>query len=91
MPIIVTSQAFVSGTYPLQADIDGMMTEHGFEKLIAGAYYDPDEGFLVFDLFPKNAKVNDAGIICPFDPVVQRITPDFADFLRRHPDRIHNR
>jgi hypothetical protein len=91
IPIIVTSQPFISGTHPPQADLDGMMIEHGFEKLIAGAYYDTDDGLLVFDLFPKNAKFNEFGIICPFDPVVQRITPDFAEFLRANPDRIHNR
>ena len=90
-PIIVTTQPFITGTYPQQDALDEMMTEHGFEKFTSGGYYDCDEGLLVFDLFPKNAKVNEAGVICPFDPVVQRITADFADFLRDNPDRIHNR
>jgi len=31
------------------------------------------------------------GVIYPFDPVIQRILPDFAEFLRGNPDRIHNR
>lgn len=90
-PIIVTSQPFISGEYADQESLDNMMLEHGFEKLISGAYYDSDESLLMFDLFPKNAKIDANGIICPFDPVVQRIAPDFADFLRHFPDRIHNR
>ena len=90
-PIIVTSQPFISGEYASQEALDAMMLEHGFEKFISGAYYYVEDGLLVFDLFPKNAKINSTGVICPFDPVVQRITPDFADFLRKYPDRIHNR
>ncbi len=91
MPVIITSQPFISGSHPSQEHIDEMMIEHGFEKIIAGAFYDRDEGLLVFDLFPKNAKTNAAGVICPFDPVVQRITSEFAEFLRDFPDRIHDR
>jgi hypothetical protein len=90
-PIIITSQPFISGPYPTQQEIDEMMIEHGFEMLVAGAYYDKQEGLLVFDLFPKNAKTNSAGVICPFDPVIQRITSEFAVFLREFPDRIHDR
>jgi hypothetical protein len=90
-PVIITSQPFISGQYPSQEEIDKMMIEHGFEMLTAGAYYDNKEGLLIFDLFPKNAKTNSAGVICPFDPVIQRITSEFADFLRKNPDRIHDR
>ena len=90
-PIIVISQPFISGDYADQASLDNMMQEHGFEKFISGAYYDSDDGLLVFDLFPKNSKINGNGVICPFDPVVQRISSEFADFLRKFPDRIHNR
>lgn len=67
------------------------MTAKGFEQLTSGAYYDAKEGLLIFDLFPKNALQAADGTIYPFDPVIQRITPDFADFLRQHSDRIHNR
>ena len=48
-------------------------------------------GRLPYDLFPKNAMQAADGVIYPFDPVIQRIQPDFAEFLREHPDRIHNR
>lgn len=90
-PLVITSQPAIKGTPPTQADIDSMMASKGFEKLISGAYYDCENGYLVFDLFPKNAMQATDGVIYPFDPVIQRITPDFADFLRSFPDRIHNR
>ena len=63
----------------------------GYETLTAGAYYDSEHGLLIFDLFPKNAMQAADGVIYPFDPVIQRIQSDFADFLRANPDRIHNR
>ena len=90
-PVIVTSQPAIAGTLPTQSAIDETMTAKGFEQLTSGAYYDAKEGLLIFDLFPKNALQAADGNIYPFDPVIQRITPDFADFLRQHPDRIHNR
>jgi hypothetical protein len=49
------------------------------------------DGRLLYDLFPKNAMQAADGVIYPFDPVIQRIQPDFAEFLREHQDRIHNR
>lgn len=88
-PLIVTSQPAIKGSPPLQVAIDEMMAAKGFEKLISGAYYDARNGLLVFDLFPKNAVQAVDGVIYPFDPVIQRITPDFADFLRSDPERIH--
>jgi serine/threonin/tyrosin kinase-like protein len=90
-PLIVISQPAIKGMPPTQTGIDEMMATKGFEKLISGAYYDSENGFLVFDLFPKNAMQAADGVIYPFDPVIQRITPDFADFLRSDPERIHNR
>jgi len=65
------------------------MASVGYERLAAGAYY--REGFLIFDLVPRNAIAAADGIVYPIDPVVQRVQPDFADFLRENPDRIHNR
>ena len=67
------------------------MVAKGFEKLTPGAYYDEKHGLLLYDLFPKNAMQAADGVIYPFDPVIQRIQPDFAEFLRANPDRIHNR
>ena len=88
-PIIVTSQPAIKGDLPTQDALDEMMLQKGFEHLAAGAYYDSGRGLLVFDLFPKNARQAKDGVIYPFDPVVQRITPDFADFLRQNPKTIN--
>ena len=90
-PVIVTSQPAIKGIPPTQAEIDETMEAKGFEKLTPGAYYDAQNGLLIFDLFPKNAMQAADGVIYPFDPVIQRIQPDFAEFLRANPDRIHNR
>jgi hypothetical protein len=90
-PVIVTSQPTIKGTVPTQAAIDETMEAKGFEKLTPGAYYDMKHGLLLYDLFPKNAMQAADGVIYPFDPVIQRIQPDFAEFLRENPDRIHNR
>ncbi len=62
-----------------------------FEHLTAGASYDAKAGLLVFDLFPKNAKLAEDGVVYPSEPVVQRIDPEFGQFLRENPDRINNR
>lgn len=90
-PIIVTSQPAVSGSAPSQAALDELMQAKGFEPLATGAYYHAAEGLLVFDLFPRNAIQTDDGMVYPIDPVVQRIQPDFADFLRQHPHTINRR
>ena len=90
-PVIVTSQPAIAGTPPAQATVDEMMGEKGFERLGVGAYYDGGEGLLVFDLLPRNAMQAADGRIYPIDPVVQRVLPEFADFLRNPPDRINNR
>jgi hypothetical protein len=90
-PIIVTSQPEIKGTVPTQAAIDETMVAKGFEKLTPGAYYDEKNGLLLYDLFPKNAMQAADGVIYPFDPVIQRIQSDFAEFLGENPDRIHNR
>ncbi len=91
IPVIVTSQTAIEGVDAPPAAIDAMMQAKGFEKFCDGAYYDSRQRLLAFDLLPKNAKLASDGIVYPIDPVVQRITPDFADFLRENPDRIHNR
>ncbi len=67
------------------------MTKKVYEKLADGAYYDEPNGLLIFDLFPRNAIQTADGIIYPIDPVIQRITPEFADFLRTHPNTINLR
>lgn len=88
-PVIVTSQPAIAGQFAPPHQVDELMVSVGYERLAAGAYY--REGFLIFDLVPRNAIAAADGIVYPIDPVVQRIQPDFADFLRENPDRIHNR
>jgi hypothetical protein len=90
-PVIVTSQPAIKGIVPTQGEIDETMAAKGYEVFTAGAFYDGERGLPIFDLFPKNAMRAADGVIYPFDPVIQRIQCDFADFLRAHPDRIHNR
>jgi len=86
-PIIVTSQPAISGQAASRYLVDELMASVGYERLAAGAYY--REGFLVFDLAPRNAIAAADGVVYPVDPVVQRIQPEFADFLRKNPDRIN--
>ena len=90
-PIIITSQPAVSGNAPAQTALDELMQAKGFERLATGAYYHATDGLLVFDLFPRNAIQTSDGMVYPIDPVVQRIQPDFADFLRQNPHTINRR
>jgi hypothetical protein len=83
---IITSQPAIKGRDARQEEIDAMMAEKGFERIGLGTYYHSGEGLLVHDLVPKNAKVSEQdGVVQPIDPVIQRVTPEFAEFLRRHP------
>jgi hypothetical protein len=88
-PIIKTSQPFIKGIAATPASLDQLMLEKGYEKLADGAYYSEREGLLVFDLLPRNAILAMDGQIYPIDPVIQRITPDFGQFLRQHPYTIN--
>jgi len=88
-PIIITSQPAIKGVAPTQAALDELMTGKGYEKLTDGAYYDAPNGLLIFDLFPRNAIQAADGHIYPIDPVIQRITPDFGQFLREEPYTIN--
>jgi hypothetical protein len=62
-----------------------MMRDKGFERLGEGMYYHATEGLLVHDLVPKNVKVSESGYVHAIDPVIQRVTPEFADYFRRNP------
>ena len=88
-PVIVTSQPAIKGNHPTQAALDELMLAKGYEQLAEGAYYDARAGLLVFDLFPRNAIQAADGQVYPFDPVIQRVSPDFADFLRQEPYTIN--
>ena len=82
---IVTSQPFIRGRDAEQGEIDAMMHGKGFERIGEGMYYHSAEGLLVHDLLPKNAKIDPHGYLQTIDPVIQRVTPGFADYFRRNP------
>jgi len=88
-PIIITSQPAIKGEAAAQAALDELMAGKDYEKLADGAYYDEPNGLLIFDLFPRNAIQAADGQIYPIDPVIQRITPDFGEFLRAEPYTIN--
>jgi len=88
-PIIITSQPFIMGVMAAAAALDELMLGKGYEKLTDGAYYSEGKGLLVFDLFPRNAILAADGQIYPIDPVIQRIAPDFGQFLREEPYTIN--
>ncbi len=88
-PIIVTSQPFIKGASPTPTALDELMLGKGYERLAEGAYYGAQHGLLIFDLFPRNAILAADGHIYPIDPVIQRITPEFAQFLREEPYTIN--
>lgn len=87
-PIIITSQPAIHGRPASSRLIDDLMAKLQFEKLTEGAFYDGD-GLLVFDLFPRNVIEVEDGHVFPIDPVMQRITPEFGQFLREHPYLIN--
>lgn len=88
-PIIVISQPAIEGEPSKPEAIDAMMEAKGYERLAEGAYYDELAGLLIFDLAPRNALTSANGVIYPIDPVMQRITREFGDFLREHPYTIN--
>ena len=88
-PIIVTSQPAIKGDAPSQGALDLLMLDNGYEELAEGAYYDEKAGLSVFDLFPRNAIEAADGHLYPIDPVIQRITPEFGQFLRQAPYTVN--
>jgi hypothetical protein len=90
-PVIIISQPAIKGRPPEQEVLDSMMMGKGYEMIAEETYFDATNGFLIFDLAPRNAIVSESGVIYPIDPVIQRITPEFAEFLRRNPDRVNTR
>jgi hypothetical protein len=54
-------------------------------------FHNNGDGLLVFDLFPRNAIQAADGHIYPIDPVIQRITTEFGQFLRSQPYTINLR
>ena len=82
---IVTSQPWIKGRDATAQEIDSYMEAKGFRKIGEGAYHNGRENLLVHDLHPKNAKVGENGHFHAIDPVIQRVTPDFAKDLENHP------
>jgi hypothetical protein len=90
-PVIIISQPAIKGLPPSQDALDAMMREKGYEIIGEEAYYDGRDGLLIFDLAPRNAVQVRSGVIYPIDPVIQRVTAEFVDFLRSNPARINAR
>jgi hypothetical protein len=88
---IVTSQPRIAGVAASVTEIDALMAALAAERLCEGAFLLRDRGILAFDLMPRNVVRSSDGVVYPIDPVIQRVTSDFADFLARHPERIHDR
>jgi len=88
---IITSQPRSVGEAATIDTIDALMSQKGYKKLTEGAFLDSSNGLLLCDLFPRNVIRAQDGTVCPIDPAIQRITPDFAEFLMQHPERVHDR
>ena len=82
-PFIVTSQPQVKGPAATPRQIIRTMGESGFDPIAPGAFSHREEGILAFDAYPKNVKFS-GGEAAPIDPVLQRATSEFAEFIRRN-------
>lgn len=90
LPVIVTSQRIAIGVPAQEAEIIAVMEDSGYEHIAPGTFYLENRGLLVYDLHPRNAIKDPAGDIQMIDPVVQRVLPDFADFIRDHPESMRH-
>lgn len=89
---IVTSQPAIKGRAASPEEIDALMAAMYFERFAAGIYYEAQQGLLLYDLHPRNVLVDTTEVPQVIDPVVQRVTPDFANFIRNSPflvDRVY--
>lgn len=82
---IVISQPTIKGRSATPEEIGEFMELLGFEKFAPAIFYDRDRGLLLYDLYPRNVLVDEADIPHVIDPVIQRVTEDFADFIRKNP------
>jgi hypothetical protein len=90
LPVIVTSQRIAKGFPAKEAEIIAVMEDSGYEHIAPGTFYLETRGLLVYDLHPRNAIKDPAGDIQMIDPVVQRVLPDFANFIRDHPESMRH-
>ncbi len=79
--VIVTSQPQIDGPPATPGQIIGRLLEGVFALVAPGTFYQEADSVLVFDLYPKNVKFS-AGKVLPIDPVFQRVTPEFVEFIR---------
>ena len=85
VPVVITSQPIYRGIPTPEAEIITLMTANQFKHLAPGTFYLKERGLLVFDLHPRNAIRDPKGFVHVFDPVVQRITEDFAQYIEEFP------
>jgi len=81
---VVTSQSAIKGRAATPDEIDEHMASLAFEKFAQGIYYYKVRGLLLFDVHPRNVLIDSQNAAQPIDPVVQRVTKDFAEFVREN-------
>lgn len=86
---IVISQRRVDGDPALEAQINETMDSKGFEPFGDGIYYNADKGLLIHDMHPRNA-VFSQGRTVPIDTSIQRVTPEFAAWVRANKEILKN-
>jgi hypothetical protein len=90
VPVIVTSQRIAVGDPAIEPEIIAVMVANGYEHLAPGTFYLAKRGLLMYDLHPRNAIKDAKRGVQMIDPVIQRVLPDFADFIREHPESMRN-
>ncbi len=85
---IVTSQATIKGRSATTEEIGEFLESLGFQKFAPAIFYDESRGVLMYDLYPRNVLVDESHIPHVIDPVIQRVTSDFADFIRNNPHLV---
>ena len=86
---IVTSQSALQGEPATPRQIQQSMRSKGFEPIADGVFYNRDEGLLIHDMHPRNA-VFSGGRAVPIDTSVQRVTPEFADWISKNAQILKN-
>lgn len=79
---IITSQPAIKGRAATPQEIDELMSSMQFERFDEGIYYDNRRGLLLYDLHPRNVLVDEDSVPHVIDPVIQRVSTDFASFIR---------
>lgn len=85
---IITSQPAIVGRAAFLNEIDQLMDAMAFERVGEGAYYQVLPSILFFDVLPRNVLIDHNDVPHVIDPVIQRVTPEFALFVRQNPQLI---